>query len=190
MHLAYWNRKDGDNLVTNVSRNQSERASLKEDFSSPHRYHRMLSVANSSRLTVIALDPAKLGDDLRVRAGLKTIEDVKEWRVRVEEDLSREIVALSHQPENSPTLLLSNEHCQSRLVTREEVHYLRQFFDRFADETRIILYLRPQHEVAISLYDKTLKVGYDDIDVLPILLGAALQSVGRRYFEYDNLLER
>ena len=92
-------------------------------------------VANHERLTVIALDPAKLGDDLRVRAGLKTIEDVKEWRVRVEEDLSREIVALSHQPENSPTLLLSNEHCHSRLVTREEVHYLRQFLDRFADET-------------------------------------------------------
>ncbi|MGO9243554.1 MAG: hypothetical protein ACLQDC_02140 [Verrucomicrobiia bacterium] len=147
-------------------------------------------VANHERLTVIALDPAKLGDDLRVRAGLKTIEDVKEWRVRVEEDLSREIVALSHQPENSPTLLLSNEHCHSRLVTREEVHYLRQFLDRFADETRIIVYLRPQHEVAISLYDQALKVGYHDIDVLPDFIGRRSRWVGRLYFEYDKLLER
>lgn len=147
-------------------------------------------VANHEKLTVLALDPAKLGDDLRVRAGLKTIEDVKEWRLRVEENLSREIAALSPQPENFPTLLLSNEHCHSRLVTREEVHYLRQFLDRFADETRIIVYLRPQHEIAISLYDQALKVGYHDIDVLPDFIGHRSRWVGRRYFEYDKLLER
>jgi len=147
-------------------------------------------VANHVGLTIIALDPANLGDGLRVRAGLKTIEDVMEWRARFEENLAREIVALSYQPENPPTLLLSNEHCHSRLVTREEVHYLRQFLDRFADETRIIVYLRPQHELAISLYDQALKAGYHDIDVLPDFIGHRSRWVGRLYFEYDKLLER
>jgi hypothetical protein len=147
-------------------------------------------MANHESLATMALDPAKLGDDLRVRAGLKTIEDVKELRVRVEEDLTREIVALSPQPENSPTLLLSSEHCHSRLVTREEVRYVRQFLDGFTDETRIIVYLRPQHELAISLYDQALKVGYHDIDVLPDFIGHRSRWVGRLYFEYDKLLER
>ena len=147
-------------------------------------------VANHEALTTIALNPAKLGDDVRARAGLKTIDDVKEWRVRVEENLSREIAALSHQPENPLTLLLSNEHCHSRLVTREEVHYLRQFLDRFTDETRIIVYLRPQHELAISLYDQALKVGWHDIDVLPDFIGHRSRWVDRLYFEYDKLLER
>jgi hypothetical protein len=147
-------------------------------------------VANHERLTTIALNPTKLDDDLRVTAGLKTIEDVEEWRVRVEEDLSREIMALSRQPENSPTLLLSNEHCHSRLVTREEVHYLRQFLDRFADETRIIVYLRPQHELAISQYSNLLKVGFHDIDVFPDFIGGRSRGFNGLYFEYDKLLER
>jgi hypothetical protein len=147
-------------------------------------------LANHESLTTIALDPANLGDDGRVRAGLKTIEDVKELRVRVEGNLSREIVALSHQPENSPTLLLSNEHCHSRLVTREEVHYLRQFLESFADEMRIVVYLRPQHEVAISVYDQALKVGYYDIDVLPDFTGHRVRCVDELFFEYDKLLER
>lgn len=168
----------------------NRQALLQRGFFVPASLSAHASVANHESLTVMALDPAKLGDDLRVRAGLKTIEDVREWRVRVEENLSREILALSHQPENSPTLLLSNEHCHSRLVTRDEVHYLRQFLDRFTDETRIIVYLRPQHEVALSLYDQALKVGYHDIDVLPDFIGHRSRWVGRLYFEYDKLLER
>lgn len=149
-------------------------------------------LANHESLTITALDPAKLSDDLRVTAGIKTTEDVKELRVRVEENLTREIVTLSRQSENSPTLLLSNEHCHSRLVTREEVHYLRQFLDRFADETRIIVYLRPQHELAISQYSTLIKTGFHDIDVLPDFTGSrgVIRGFGKQYFEYDKLLER
>jgi len=126
-----------------------------------------------------------------VTAGIRTIEDVNELRVRVEEDLTREIVALSQQQENAQTLLLSNEHCHSRLVTREEVHYLRQFLDRFAEETRIVVYLRPQHELAISQYSTLIKTGFHDIDVLPDFTGGSpIRGFGKLYFEYDKLLER
>lgn len=147
-------------------------------------------MANHERLTTIALNPAKLGDGLRVRAGLKTVEDVAEWRVRVEEELSREVEAISHQPEGVPTLLLSNEHCHSRLVTREEVHYLREFFDKFADETHIIVYLRPQHELAISSYSTILRVGFHDIEVFPDFIEGRSKGFNRLYFQYDKLLER
>lgn len=168
----------------------NRKALLQRGFFVPASLSPYPILANHEKLTTTALNPAKLHDDLRVSAGLKTIEDVKQLRVRVEEDLTREIAALPHHPENSPTLLLSNEHCHSRLVAGEEVHYLRQFLDRFAEEIKIIVYLRPQHELAISLYDQALKVGYHDIDVLPDFIGRRSRWVNRPYFEYDKLLDR
>jgi hypothetical protein len=169
----------------------NRRRLLERGFSVPVSLSPYPVLANHEKLTVIALDRAKLKDDLRVGAKLATIQDVEDYRVRVRENLSRELNELTHQPNLAPsTLLLSNEHCHSRLVTREEVRYLKNFLSEFVEEVRIIVYLRPQHEVAISLFDQALKAGYYDIDVLPNFEGLRSRWVDRIYFEYDALLSR
>jgi hypothetical protein len=86
--------------------------------------------------------------------------------------------------------LLSNEHCQSRLVDVAEVARLKTFLGEFVREVKVVVYLRPQHELAVSLYDQALKSGYADISVLPEFSGRTPRWVSRTFFDYGALMER
>ena len=142
-------------------------------------------LANHERLTTYALRNEKLDDDLRVSAGIRSAEHVERHRANVERDLREEVASIAS---DVATLLLSNEHCHSRLVEPDEVTRLKEFLNSFADTFEVIIYIRPQHELATSLYDQALKVGYFDIDVLPFADTARKLWVDRRYFEYDSLV--
>ena len=145
-------------------------------------------LANHERLTTYALRLDKLNDDLRIAAGLKSREDVVKHRSHVLQHFEAEII--STRPEPATTLLVSNEHCHSRLVEMDEVAALRDLLMTFSEQIKIIVYLRPQHELATSLYDQALKAGYFDIEILPFLKPTGRQWVSRRYFQYDDLLKR
>jgi len=137
--------------------------------------------ANHEKLTTFALADEKLTDDLRVPA----------HRAAVTQALRDEIARLpTDAPIEERTLLLSNEHCQSRLVEVAEVVRLKTFLTEFVREVKVVVYLRPQHELAISLYDQALKSGYADISVLPDFSGRTPRWVNRGYFDYANLLDR
>jgi hypothetical protein len=143
--------------------------------------------ANHERLTTISLQSDKLNDNLRVAAGIKTQDDVLFHRIEVERLFRAELDALGNLPR---TLLLSNEHCHSRLTAEEDVKSLYSFLQQFSDQFEIIVYIRPQHELAISLYDTAIKVGYRDIDMLPNFSGGERQWTEKRYFDYDALMSR
>ena len=91
-------------------------------------------------------------------------------------------------PEEVTTLLLSNEHLQSRLVEEDEVARLRSLIGVFADEIHILVYLRRQDRVAVSHYSTRLKIGADPVGpIFPLpAAGGALPS----YFDYDAMLRR
>jgi hypothetical protein len=147
--------------------------------------------ANHERLTTFALADDKLTDDLRVAANIREQSQVAPHRAAIAQALREEIARL---PEDRPpaqrTLLLSNEHCQSRLVDVAEVRRLKTFLCEFVADIRIVVYLRPQHELAISLYDQALKSAYADIAVLPDFSGRTQRWVNRGYFDYASLLDR
>ena len=145
--------------------------------------------ANHERLTTFALADDKLNDDLRVAASVCAPEQVAEHRASVTHALRAEVASLPADL-GAKTLLLSNEHCHSRLVERAEVVRLRTFLGEFAQQVRIVVYLRPQHELAVSLYDQALKGGYADVSVLPDFSGRTRQWVSRSYFDYADLLGR
>jgi hypothetical protein len=147
--------------------------------------------ANHERLTTLALADAKIADDLRQSARVTTAADVPRHRASVTEALRQEIAALpADTPNASRTLLLSNEHCQSRLTEPAEVERLRDFLTGFARDIRIVVYLRPQHELAVSLYDQALKSGYADIPLPPDFSGRLPLWVHRGFFDYAELLDR
>jgi hypothetical protein len=143
-------------------------------------------VANHEVLTTYALDAGKINDDLRRAAGVVSPDAVVPYRARVDAELKREIEAAAP----ADTLLLSNEHCHSRLTSVDEIKTLKDWLGKFARQFRIVVYLRPQHDLAISLYDQALKAGYCDIDVLPMFAPQGGQWVEKLYFDYDALLMR
>ncbi len=144
-------------------------------------------LANHERLTTFSLDLDKVNDDLRRAAGLRTQADVLAHRQRVQSEFFTELCQVETLP---PTLVLSNEHCHSRLITEREVRRLADFLADFTDTVDVVVYLRPQHELATSLYDQALKAGYADIDVLPCFESNGPRWVERIYFDYDALTTR
>lgn len=147
--------------------------------------------ANHERLTTFALADDKLTDDLRVAAQIRNVEEVGHHRLGIAQSLREEIARLpTDRPAEQRTLLLTNEHCQSRLVDVAEVMRLKTFLSEFVRQIRVVVYLRPQHELAISLYDQALKSGYADISVLPDFSGRTQRWVNRGYFDYGELLDR
>ena len=58
-----------------------------------------------------------------------------------------------------PNVLVSSEHFQSRLRTREEIERLREILAAVFDEIEIILYLREPVETAVSLFSTAVRSG-------------------------------
>ncbi|NVJ70094.1 MAG: hypothetical protein HWE08_07060 [Alphaproteobacteria bacterium] len=56
-------------------------------------------------------------------------------------------------------IILSNEHCHSRIGTAEELGRLASLLLELAEEVRVIFYIRRQDQAATSLYSTALKVG-------------------------------
>lgn len=54
--------------------------------------------------------------------------------------------------EFNSNLILSNEHCSTRLKTKQEIQRLKKLFDNVGFKTKIVVYLRRQDEYLISLY--------------------------------------
>lgn len=61
------------------------------------------------------------------------------------------------QPAHVHTMLLTNEHCQSRLHTPEEVARLRDLLLPLFSEVRVLVYLRRQDEIVISMRNTSLR---------------------------------
>ncbi len=160
---------------------------LKQRYFIPSSLSPYPDLANHERLTTYALNPIKTSDDLRIAAGLKSSDEVASHRENIVEGLRNEIASITTTP---TTLLLSNEHCHSRLVEDEEVSLLKQMLGEFVNNFHIIVYLRPQHDLAISLYSQALKAGLFDINVLHEFVLMVKYWFRNRYFIYLDLLNR
>ena len=121
-------------------------------------YPSSLGSANHMALAAYALNDDKI-DDVRLSHGLTSADEIECYRRRVMASLSKEIRSAGE----ITTLLLSNEHLQSRLVEEEEVARLRSLISTFTDDMRIVVYLRRQDRVAVSHYSTRLKAGAETV---------------------------
>jgi hypothetical protein len=146
-------------------------------------YPACLGSANHMALTAYALDDDKI-EDVRLSRGISSTGEIACFRDRLVASLAAEI----HDAGEVTTLLLSNEHLQSRLVEEDEVARLRSMIGAFADEIRIVVYLRRQDRVAISHYSTRLKVGIEPVG--PIFPVPTADGALPSYFDYDAMLRR
>lgn len=107
--------------------------------------------------------------------------------------LADEIAAI---PSNVRTVIFSNEHCQSRLITVEHVSKLRSLLAPHFETITVILYLRRQDEMACSQYSTLLRGGGLSLDILSDIHGVFQSKhnpgdpVLAGYFEFEQLLNR
>jgi hypothetical protein len=144
-----------------------------------------------SYLAAISMNDRKLWDDLRRQFQMFDREGLNRGRRNLFISFSEEVASA---PQLCRTAILSDEHCHSRLDSSEEVQNLKDFLDHFFEKYRIVLYLRPQHELAISQYGMFIANGICDIDMLPPLPPPAGYDkrvyTRRAYFDYQALLDR
>ncbi|MHA6288688.1 hypothetical protein [Maricaulis sp. CAU 1757] len=139
----------------------------------------ILGGTNHARLAAYAMSDGGSRTDLHARFGLVNPEQRERFDAAVEDDVAK---LIAQCPEDC-TVLVSSEHLQSRLSTVEEVAKLKRLLDRHFDKVKIIVYLRRQDEVAVSLYSTRLKAG--NPNKAPIFPAA-----GAPYYDYAALVER
>lgn len=145
-------------------------------------YPKALGHANHTHLFGYAVNDPKLSFDATDTAGHAS------FRARVEAELASDVAA-----NRDRIFLFSNEHCHSRLFQREELERLKALLDRSFDDIRVIVYLRRQDRLAVSLYSTLLKVGINPDDLLvsrpiPQMPPDAVEQ--RLYYDYRDLLAR
>ncbi|WP_155838633.1 hypothetical protein [Arthrobacter castelli] len=109
---------------------------------------------NHVALPTYAQNNAKM-DGLRRSAGIRSSHDIDKYRAVIEQSLEEEV----RSTKGVRVLVLSNEHCSSRLMEVAEVERLISLLKQFVQSISVIVYLRRQDEMALSVYSTQIKAG-------------------------------
>jgi len=108
---------------------------------------------NHTALAVYALRAGKQ-DGIRRSSGVSSPEQVPRFRERLSSELDQEIAA-----SDAATIIFSNEHLSSRLLTEAEIERVKKLCDKYAERTKVIVYLRNQVDFLVSSFGTTIKSG-------------------------------
>ncbi|HVV65064.1 MAG TPA: hypothetical protein VHC42_06325 [Rhizomicrobium sp.] len=133
---------------------------------------------NQTALAAAAQQLGKRGP-LRKSLDVKTDQDVLKLRAMLKEGLREELSAGRYR-----AVVMSGEHCSSRLLEDDEVAWLKDLVAPFFEEMRIIVYLRRQDDYLLSIYSTAVKSGATFSLRLP-----PQKTVEQRY-DYWDLLSR
>jgi len=143
---------------------------------------------NSWLLAAYARDDAVFDDTMRAEAAVVDAASLARFRTDIAAALGDEVAAA---PAGCHTMILSNEHCHSALPQPHEVAALRHLLDPFCAGYRVLVYLRAQAELAISVHAMAVKNGLIDTVMLPRFGQPTEQDwLSFGYFDYDALLNR
>jgi hypothetical protein len=114
-------------------------------------------------------------------------------------DLQRDILdamgtEFAHPDSRAHTLLISSEHIHSRLDTHGAVSRIREVLEPWVDDFVIVVVLRPQIDMAVSLANLVVRRSGLDPRLIPLFddTGGYDRVMGVRpgYFELDDMLQR
>jgi hypothetical protein len=134
--------------------------------------------ANHIKLAAFAMDDAR-GDEIRIMAGIRSPEDAVALRADFLDGLAREA-----SESGCETMLLSNEHCASRLVHEQDIGRLKDMLAPLAETITVIVYLRRQDEAMLSMYSTAIRSGAVRKLEFPA------EHVIEWKFDYEKLLAR
>ena len=86
--------------------------------------------------------------------------------------------------ENLSNMLLSAESMSLLLTSDEEIQHLKKFLDKYCKTFKIIIYLRPQHELGISNFSTNCKQGATKKKFF------LENDIKKGFFDYEKLLDR
>ena len=146
------------------------------------------------------LYPVSPGDENHVLLPLSVTErDLPDLRAMCDDPdellrLFAEIFPREIAASSCRRLILSSEHCSSRLVSDLELIRLKALLGRFSGKIKIVLYLRRQDRVATALYSTWVKSGWGEPFRLPSdaerLDWRPIVERWARIFGRDNLILR
>ncbi|WP_134726307.1 hypothetical protein [Paracoccus luteus] len=116
-------------------------------------YPALLGTENHMEIAAAAMGP-RANDSIQIQELARTGLDLPAYVDAVRARLAAEIEATG-----ANTLLISNEHCHGRLDTPESVQRLAQLLGAPFRRVRVIVYLRRQDQMAVSLHSTRLKGG-------------------------------
>jgi hypothetical protein len=94
-------------------------------------------------------------------------------------------------------VIFSNEHLSSRLLTEREIERVQNFCGRYAEETKVIVYLRNQVDFLVSSFGTTIKSGGTRTFPFPLnehrirtMDYMALLAPWRKIFGRENMIVR
>lgn len=108
---------------------------------------------NHAKLAMVSTDPDR-PDNLRLERGLENAEDQSTTRQVLIESLHAEINAAKPN-----ALILSNEHCSSRLLTVSEIVRLRDLCLLFSADILVHIYICEQASLLASVYSTQVRDG-------------------------------
>jgi hypothetical protein len=109
--------------------------------------------------------------------------NTEEDRVQFAEKFRSALTAEFDRIPDASTWLISSEHFHSRLFHRHEIARLRDFLEPHVSEFEVVLYLRRQDRMAVSLYSTLVKAGQTNPKVFPTIKGEKLPY----YFDYEKI---
>ncbi len=115
--------------------------------------------------------------DIGARLEIRDQASASVYRKRLIDAIDQELAACPDRH----TLLVSCEHFHSRLRKPGRVRALQKLLSRWSDKVEVILYLRRQDRVAVSLYSTRLKSGNPTPEVFPAIEGEQLPY----YYDYE-----
>ena len=141
-------------------------------------FPKTLGEPNHTYLSAYARDVHEIGG-LRIRLGLTSEKLVYDFRNKLEMAFRQEI-----ENSNLSKLLISNEHLHSGLQSVEEVQRVKNFLDEFVDTYKIVVYIRPQHEMAVSHFSTRCKNLATDKTFFE------QKFIDNLYYNFEELLNR
>ena len=122
-------------------------------------YPRSLGHQNHTRLVAAVQDDGVL-DNIRAHILAKEAISTAGLRRKLAHEFKSEVLAAK----KCHTLIVSSELIHSRVHTDSEIDRLLAFFAPYVETIEVVLYLRPQVELAISRFSSLLRSGYSEFD--------------------------
>lgn len=146
-------------------------------------YLRSPGIRNHRALPAYCMADSRFDDYCRARK-IKNKAQKERFKYQTKADLIQEIEQLG---EHVNTVIMSSEHFHSRLKTKGEINNLKELLSPYFSEIQVVVYLREQCEVAVSLYSTAVKTG------TVLSFDSFIESkcrIDNLYFDYHKLITR
>ena len=148
-------------------------------------YPKSLGKINHINIPAYALPDIEINDSIRCQAFDRENEhDLEKFRDKITKNFHKEV-----KNSNIKKLIISNEHCHSRLTNTDSLIKLKSLINIITDDIEIIVYIRRQDRLSVSSYSTALRAGYigDKPNLPSINKKGNYQS---SFYDYKSMIER